>query len=187
MPNRVPRVVAEPRDRKEAWGGVLSKGSVFAKQLVGVMHGQEGVHDNAVAKVAKVWPICCHEMMQVPIIALLTGVWKGGVTSASCCVVRDLINGTQRGNKKPSKLFNGEVRLEVASWNPPIALKAKVMRGKGTELHGRPRGSSSKVELRGLVLCAPKNRAEGLSVIEEHSGSIRNGEPKAGCILEGAC
>ena len=95
MPHRVPGEVAEPRDRKKAWGSVLSKGSVFAKQLIGAMHGQKGVHDNAVATMAKGWPICVHEMMQIPIIALLTGVWKGGVTSASCCVVRDLINGMQ--------------------------------------------------------------------------------------------
>ena len=95
MPHRVPRVVAEPRDRKEAWGGVLSKGSVLAKQFIGAMHGQEGVHDDAVATMAKGWPICVPEMMQIPIIALLTGVWKGGVTSASCCVVRNLINSVQ--------------------------------------------------------------------------------------------
>ena len=77
--------------------------------------------------------------------------------------------------------------MEVASWDPLIALEAKEVRGVVTELHGWPSGSSSKVELRGFVLCAPKNRAEGLSVIEEHPGSIRNGEPKAGCIFEGAC
>ena len=95
MPHWVPREVAEPSDRKKAWGGVLSKGSVLAKKLIGAMRGQKGVHDNAVAKMAKGWPICVPEMMQIPIIALLTGVWKGGVTSASCCVVRNLINSVQ--------------------------------------------------------------------------------------------
>ena len=93
----------------------------------------------------------------------------------------------QRGNKKPSKFFDGEMRLEVASWNPLIALEAKVVRGKVTELHGGASGSSSKVELRGLVLCAPKDRAEGLPVIEEPPGSIRNGKRDSGCIFKGAC
>ena len=79
------------------------------------------------------------------------------------------------------------MRLEVASWNPLIALEAKVVRGVVTELHGWPSGSSSKVELRGFVLCAPKDRAEGLPVIEEPHGSISNGKPNSVCTFRGAC
>ena len=79
------------------------------------------------------------------------------------------------------------MRLEVASWNPLIALEAKEVCGKVAELHCWPSGSSSEVELRGFVLCAPKDRAEGLPVIEEPPGSIRNGKPDSGCIFKGAC
>ena len=78
------------------------------------------------------------------------------------------------------------MRLEVASWNPLIALEAKVVRGIVTELHGGPSGSSSKVELRGFVLCAPKNGAERLPVIKEPPGGTRNGKPNSGCIFRGA-
>jgi hypothetical protein len=50
-------IIAEPRDRKEARGGILGESSLLAEFLVGVVKWQKGGHDNAVAMMAERGPV----------------------------------------------------------------------------------------------------------------------------------
>ena len=93
-------VEAPPRAGEETRGRLFGEISLFAELFVGVVERQIGGHNYTIAALTEGRKIMLPEVVQIPIVSLLSGVRKGCVKLASvCCISNGVVIRHRRGHE----------------------------------------------------------------------------------------
>ena len=113
VPKGVTWVEAPPRAGEETRGRLLGEISLFAELFVGVVERQKGGHNYTIAALTEGRKILLPKVVQVPKVALLSGVRKGSIQLASIRCIRNAVVIWHRSSQESNEPLDRKVRLEI--------------------------------------------------------------------------